>query len=198
MNVLPLSFEKLINELSKLPSIGKKSAQRLAFFLLKVPLEDAEALSNAIIECRNKIKFCEKCFGLTESEFCDICLDHNRDNSYICVVEKPEDIIAIENAGVFKGSYHVLHGSLSPLDRIGPDQLKIKELEKRAENSELKEIIIATNPTVSGEATADYINSQLSNKVLITRLAYGISTGSGIEYADPFTLQKSLTGRQKL
>lgn len=196
-NIVPLT--ELINQFSRLPGIGKKTAQRLALSILEQPPERAKKFAEALIEAREKIHFCSSCQALTDLDVCQICSNPQRDHSVICVVEEPKDVIAFERMREFSGLYHVLHGVISPLDGTGPDQLKIKELMKRLSSGEVKEIIMATNPTVEGEATASYI-SRLTKPmgVKVTRLAYGIPVGGELEYADEYTLARALEGRNEI
>lgn len=195
-NVAPLT--KLVEQFERLPGIGKKSAQRLAFYVLSLTKEEGRAFADAITEAQQKIRRCNVCQSYTDSELCSVCSDGTRDFSTICVVEDPRDIVAFERTREYKGTYHVLHGLISPMDGIGPDQLCIKELLKRAGDDNVKEIIMATNPTVEGEATAMYLSrllKPLGKKV--TRLAYGIPVGGNLEYADEVTLYRALEGRSE-
>ncbi len=192
-------MEDLINCLTKLPGIGRKTAQRLSFFILNMPYEDVKRFSEAIINLKEKARFCSICFNITEQDPCRICTDPSRDSSTICVVEEPANIIAIERTKIFKGKYHVLLGSLSPSEKITPDKLKIKELIERIRGDEIKEIILATNPNTKGEITARYIRDLLKPyNIKITRIAYGLPMGSDIEFADEVTLMKALEGRRDL
>jgi len=193
-----LPLERLINELSKLPSIGQKTAQRLAFHLLKVSDEDAAALAEAIGELREKIRFCVQCFNLSELELCPICADPRREKSSLCVVEEATNLLALERTGAFHGLYHVLGGALSPLKDVGPDQLRAKELVQRVRSSDVEEVILATNPNVEGEATAVYLSRLLQPlEVRITRLAQGLPAGGDLEYTDELTLRRALEGRRR-
>lgn len=199
MEIYPPSLEKLIEQFSRLPGIGKKSASRLALFVLKSPKELAESLAQGLIEVKEKIKFCPICFNLTDEEPCAVCRDSNRANGVICIVEGPGDQLAIEESGIFKGRYHVLHGVLSPLDGVGPEDLKIGELLKRLEKGEIEEAILATNPTAQGEATASYLADLLADKGLkITRIALGIPMGGDLKYMDSMTLRHSFSCRVSL
>jgi recombination protein RecR len=194
---LALPLERLINELSKLPSVGQKTAQRLAFHLLKVPDDDAAALATALRELRDKIRLCVRCFNLSEEELCPICADPRREKSSLCVVEEATNLLALERTGVFRGLYHVLGGALSPLKDVGPDQLRAKELVQRVRSSDFKEVILATNPNVEGEATAVYLSRLLQPlEVRITRLAQGLPAGGDLEYTDDLTLRRALEGRR--
>lgn len=196
-NIVPLT--ELIAQFERLPGIGKKTAQRLAFSILEQPPERAEKFAEALVNARRKIHFCKVCQGLTDKEVCDICDDSRRDRSVICVVAEPKDIMAFERTREFGGVYHVLHGVISPLDGIGPDQLRIKELMARLGSGEVNEIIMATNPTVEGEATASYISRLVKPMgIKVTRLAYGIPVGGDLEYADEFTLARALEGRNEI
>ena len=196
-NIVPLT--ELIAQFERLPGIGRKTAQRLAFSILEQPPERAEKFAEALVNARRKIHFCKVCQGLTDKEICDICDDNRRDRSVICVVAEPKDIMAFERTREYAGLYHVLHGVISPLDGIGPDQLRIKELMARLGSGEVNEIIMATNPTVEGEATASYISRLLKPMgIKVTRLAYGIPVGGDLEYADEFTLARALEGRNEI
>lgn len=196
-NIIPLN--ELVNQFSRLPGIGKKTAQRLAFSILQQPEENAKRFAEALINAREKIHFCKCCQSLTDRDLCLICDDSRRDHSVICVVEDPKDVLAFERTREYNGVYHVLHGVISPLDGIGPDQLKIKELMARLSTDEVKEIIMATNPTVEGEATASYISRLVKPMgIKVTRLAYGIPVGGDLEYADEYTLARALEGRNEI
>lgn len=196
-NIVPLT--ELINQFARLPGIGKKTAQRLAYSILEQPPERARQFADALVNAREKIHFCATCQSLTDLDVCQICTDERRDRSIICVVEDPRDVMAFERTREYKGVYHVLHGVISPLDNISPDKLKIKELMSRLGDGTVKEIIMATNPTVEGEATASYI-SRLAKPmgIKVTRLAYGIPVGGDLEYADEYTLARSLEGRNEI
>jgi recombination protein RecR len=191
------SVEKLIGELSKLPGIGRKTAQRLAFWILKMKKEDARSLARAIVDVKEKVVRCSVCSNITETDPCGICSDAKRDRSTICVVEEANDILALEKSGEYRGLYHVLEGALSPLDGIGPEQLRFTELVSRLKD-DIREVIIATNPNVEGEATAVYISRLVKPlKIRVTRIARGLPVGSDLEYADQNTLSKALQGRQE-
>jgi recombination protein RecR len=191
--------DKLIHELSKLPGIGRKTAQRLSFFIMGMPEEDAVSMAHAIIELKEKARFCQRCFNITEDELCSICRDTSRNQSRICVVEEPSNLIVIEKTGAYKGLYHVLLGALSPIDGITPERLKIQELEQRIRAGGITEVIIATNPNTRGETTAQYISNLLKPLgVTVTRIAYGLPIGGDIEFADEVTLTKALEGRKEL
>jgi len=193
--------DRLITELSKLPGIGQRTAQRLAFHLLRASDQDAVGLADAIREVKERVGLCEVCFNLSEGPRCQICEDLRRDGSLICVVEEPADVIPIERTHEYRGLYHVLGGALSPIDGVDPEHLKIAELVKRVRESEVTEVVIATNPTTSGEATAFYIAEALrevGRDVSVTRLASGLPMGADLEYADEVTLGKALVGRRAL
>lgn len=190
------SLDELIDALSSLPGIGKKSAARLAFYLLKRPLEDSEEIARRIIDARRNLKPCGICGNLAEEDRCDICSDQSRDMSVICVVEEPSDVSAIESTGDYRGSYHVLGGVLSPLDGIGPENLNISLLQKRVKDGGVSEIILATNPSTEGEATAAYLSSILKKEqVRISRIARGLPAGGSLEFADKTTLTRALENR---
>ena len=196
-DIIPLT--ELVNQFARLPGIGKKTAQRLAYSILEQPPERARAFADALVNAKEKIHFCKVCQGLTDKDICNICEDSLRDRSTICVVEEPRDVYVFERMREYKGLYHVLHGVISPLDGIGPDKLKIKELISRLADGVVKEIIIATNPTVEGEATASYISRMVKPLgIKVTRLAYGIPVGADLEYADEYTLSRALLGRNEI
>ncbi len=191
-------IENLIEELTKLPGIGRKTAQRLAFYILSMPDEEAKSIGRAIIEVKEKARFCRECFNITDSELCEICSDPSRDRRKLCVVEEPSNISVIERTGVFKGLYHVLLGNISPLDGGNTDNVKLKELLERVSQG-VDEVIIATNPNTRGELTAQYIRELLKPyPVKVTRIAYGLPMGSDIEFADEVTLGKALEGRREI
>ena len=191
-------LEGLVEKFESLPGIGHKSAQRLAYHILDLSKGEAESFANAILEAHEKIHYCSVCCNLTDGELCPVCRNSARDKSTICVVEEPKDVFALERAGEYTAQYHVLHGAISPLSGIGPDQLRIKELLARIDGS-VNEVIMATNPTVEGEATAMYLSRLLKPLgVKATRLAYGIPVGGDLEYADEVTLQRAMEGRQEL
>jgi recombination protein RecR len=193
------SVGRLIDEMAKLPGIGRKSAERLAYHLLRVNKADALGLADAIREVRENVHYCSACFNLAEGQLCTICGDAKRDRAQLCVVEQPRDLMALEQAGVYRGQYHVLLGRIAPLDGIGPDQLTIDKLVERVRGGEIREIIMATNPTVEGDGTALYISNLLAEyPVQVTRLARGITTGSVLEYTNKEVLADALTGRQRL
>lgn len=198
MSLLPQKITRVIEEFSKLPGIGLKSAERLTFHLLRSSRANPEALGKALSELKHKLKYCENCQMVTIDTLCSLCKDPARDESTVLVVESPLDVLAFEKAS-YKGLYHVLHGVLSPIDGMGPEQLKIKELLDRAGKTEIQELIIATNPDVEGEATANYLRLQLKDKIpTITRLAHGLPMGADIEFADQMTLKEALSGRRSL
>ncbi len=193
----PPPVQRLITELGKLPGIGQRTAQRLAFHILRSDAEDANALADAIHEVKERIGLCEVCFNLAEGPRCRICEDTRRDQSLICVVEEPSDVIPFERTGEYRGLYHVLGGALSPIDGIDPEDLRIAELIDRVDD-DVKEIVLATNPTTTGEATALHIAGALRDRVTVTRLASGLPVGADLEHADEVTLGKALAGRQSL
>ena len=196
MNI-PESLERLVQELARLPGIGQKTAQRLAFSILRYDQAKARALAEAVLQVKERIRFCRECFGFAEEERCPICADPRRDPHLICVVEQPGDIYVIERSGVFQGRYHVLMGTISPLDGIGPDQLKIRELAARLAREPAQELIIATNPSLQGEATALHLSRVLEGKAeRITRLARGMPVGANLELTDDVTLSQAFSGRQ--
>lgn len=189
-------IDNLIKQLSKLPGIGQKTAQRLAFHIINMELEDAKALSSAILESKDKIQFCSVCQNISDSDVCDICSDKNRTSEIICVVESPREVIAMEKSKEYTGKYHVLHGTISPSNSITPDMLKIRELVERLAKEDIKEVILATNPTIDGEATAMYIARLLKPfGIKISRIARGLPMGADIEYADEVTITKALENR---
>ena len=193
------SLARLIQELNRLPGIGPKSAQRLAYYLIRLPNEEALALADAISAVKSNILFCNQCQNLTDSSPCSICAEPQRNQEQICIVEDPMDVLALERTHAFRGLYHVLHGVISPLNGIGPDQLKLKELFNRLTQEDVKELIIATNPTLEGEATAMYIRRHLAGQELkITHLARGLPVGGSLEYTDDLTLSRAFQGRQEL
>lgn len=193
------SLETLISALTKLPGIGQKSAERLAMHILKSPKGEAVALSEAIIKVKETIGFCKNCYNLSEGEICHICGDPQRDRTTILVVEEPKDILAVEKTGIYRGLYHVLLGAIAPLDGIGPDELKIKDLLRRVKAEKIKEVIIATDADTEGETTALYISQTLKDQAVKTsRIAYGLPVGSHLEYADQATLARALEGRNQI
>ena len=198
-NVTVEPVSRLIDEFSRLPGIGPKSASRLTFYLLRTSREQALGLAEAILEVKDRIILCSHCFNITESDPCNLCSDESRDTSAICVVEEPLDVLALERTGEFRGLYHVLHGAISPVDGVGPDQLRMRELFERVEQERPKEVILATNPNIEGEATAMYILRQIGGgSVIVSRPASGLPVGSDLEYADEITLGRALAGRYAL
>ncbi|OGO59608.1 MAG: recombination protein RecR [Chloroflexi bacterium RBG_16_72_14] len=195
---------RLIEAFSRLPGIGPKTAQRLTFHLLRAPDAEARALARALVAVRDEVVFCDRCFNISDAPMCPICRDPGRDDAYLCVVEEPLDVLAIERTGEFRGRYHVLHGAISPIDGIGPERLRIRELLARvdeavAEGHRVEEVIIATNPTLEGEATAMYLGDRLEGRVgSVTRIARGLPVGGDLEYADDVTLIRALQGRRAL
>lgn len=190
---------RLIDELKRLPGIGQKSAQRLAFHLQRAPREDAERLATALLEVKDKIRLCSTCNNLTEQDPCEFCSDSRRDPETVCVVETPYNVVAVEKTREFHGQYHVLHGTLSPLQGIGPEQLRVKSLLERLKSGKIKELIIATSPTVEGEATAIYLSKLIKPLgVKVTRIATGIPVGSELEFADEVTMLKAIEGRREI
>lgn len=192
-------IENLINELTRLPGIGRKTAQRLAFFILTMPDHEAKSIAQSITEVKDKARFCRECFNITDSEVCEICRDEGRDRKKVCVVEEPSNILVIERSQSYRGLYHVLLGAISPIDGITPEKLKISELIYRVRSNNVEEVIIATNPNTKGEITAQYIREHLdSHPVKVSRIAYGLPMGSDIEFADEVTLSKALEGRRQM
>ena len=199
MSFFPASLENLIDKFASLPGIGRKSAQRLAFHLLALPEEEALSFANAITEAKRQVHTCRICQNLTEGEVCPICSSDRRDRSTICVVSEPRDVLSIERGHEYNGLYHVLHGVLSPMAHVGPDDLRIKELLHRAAEDEVEEVIMATNPDTEGEATAMYLSRLLKPfNIKVTRLAYGIPVGSNLEFADDATLMRAMEGRTEM
>jgi len=192
-------IQDLIDELARLPGIGPKSAQRLAFYIVKAPADDARRLSDAIVAAKEKVRFCRECFSVAEGDLCRVCRDPGRDPTVICVVEEPKDQAAVEKAGVVKGRYHVLGGAISPLDGIGPDDLRVQELLDRVGREGVEEVILATNPNLEGNATAMYVAALLKPiGIKVTRLASGLPVGGDLEYADEVTLGQALEGRREM
>ena len=199
MSLYSPSIEKLIESFEKLPSIGHKTAARLAFYILNCSEQETNEFINSIIEAKKNLRYCSKCFNITETDPCPICSSTKRDPSTICVVEDVKDVVAMEKTHEFKGVYHVLHGSISPMNGIGPEDIKIKELLERLKDTDVKEIIIATNPRVEGEATAIYLSKLIKPiGIKVTRIAHGIPVGGDLEYTDEVTLSKALEGRREL
>lgn len=199
MSFFPSSLENLIDKFASLPGIGRKSAQRLAFHILALPEEEALAFAGAISEAKANVHCCKICQNLTENDICQICASDRRDRSTVCVVSEPRDVLSIERGHEYNGTYHVLHGVLSPMSHIGPDDIRIKELLERAAGEQLEEVIMATNPDTEGEATAMYISRLLKPfNIKVTRLAYGIPVGSNLEFADDATLNRAIEGRTEM
>lgn len=196
---LPQAVARLVDELIKLPGIGPKSASRLAYYLLRAPEEESQALAEAIGEMKARITHCSRCFNITETDPCPICADESRDRSRVCVVEQPLDVVALERTNRYRGLYHVLHGAVSPVEGVGPEDLRIQELLARVRLQPVEEVILATNPSLEGDATAMYLAQQLIPMgVRVTRLAYGLPVGGDLEYADEITLSRALEGRREL
>ena len=192
-------MERLTEQFARLPGIGGKTAQRLAFYMLSLPQEEAEAFANAILDAKRTVRLCPVCQNLTDQDVCDICSDPERDHAKICVVAEPKDVLAMERAREYNGVYHVLHGVISPLNHVGPDDIRIRELLARLKDHTVKEVILATNPDIEGEATASYIARLLKPMgVLVTRIAHGVPVGSDLEYADEITLSKAMEGRREM
>ena len=199
MRSFPTALERLSEQFARLPGIGSKTAQRLAFYMLGLPQEQAEEFAETILQARRTVHLCPICQNLTDQDVCPICADPERDQSLICVVAEPKDVIAMERAREYTGVYHVLHGVISPLSHVGPDDIRIRELLERVQSGTVREIIMATNPDTEGEATAMYLSRLLRGLgVKVTRLAYGIPVGSQLEYADEVTLLRALNGRQEM
>lgn len=199
MAVYTPPVQTLIDELGRMPGVGPKSAQRIAFHLLKIPADDVARLAMAITDAKARVRFCDRCWNFAEAELCPICLDDRRDSSLLCVVEESRDIISIEKTGEFKGRYHVLLGAMNPLDGVGPEQLKMKELFARIEPEDVQEVILCTNPNTEGEVTAMYIARMMKPfGVKVTRIASGLPVGGDLEYADELTLGRALEGRREL
>jgi recombination protein RecR len=199
MSVTAKPITRVVDELSRLPGIGPKTAQRLTYFLLRAPSEQAEALAEAVLELKRNVVLCERCFNITDRTPCEICSNPEREGSRICVVEEPLDVVAIERTGQYKGMYHVLHGAISPIEGIGPDELKIRELLGRLQSAEVEEVILATNPNLEGDATAMYLTRLLQPLgITVTRLARGLPVGGDLEYADEITLSNALAGRSQV
>lgn len=199
MQYFPAALERLTEEFGKLPGIGSKTAQRLAFHVLSLPDEDAASFAEAIMEAKRSVKTCPVCQNLTDQELCPLCADERRDHGLVCVVAEPKDVIAMERAREYTGVYHVLHGVISPLNHMGPDDIRVRELLARVAQGTVREVIMATNPDTEGEATAMYISRLLRPmEIKVTRLAYGIPVGSQLEYADEVTLLRALEGRREI
>lgn len=199
MQFFPAALQNLSDQFARLPGIGGKTAQRLAFYVLSLPLQDAQEFADAILEAKRTVKCCPVCQNLTDREVCPICDDDTRDHGLICVVAEPKDVIALERSREYRGVYHVLHGVISPLNHVTQDDIRVKELLMRVSKGDVREVIMATNPDTEGEATAMYISRLLRPmEVKVTRLAYGVPVGSQLEYADEVTLSRALEGRQEI
>jgi len=196
--VLSPAVDNLVAQLTRLPGVGTRTAQRLAFHLLRAPKDEAVALARAIDDVKERVRFCRECGNLTEEEVCAICLDARRDHALVCVVEQPADLVSIERTHEYRGLYHVLGGALSPLDGVEPEHLRIDELLQRVERNGVQEVVLATNPNMSGEATAAYVADRLRGRVRVTRLASGLPVGGDLEYADEVTLGRALSGRREM
>ena len=196
--MLSPSVDNLVAQLTRLPGIGSRTAQRLAFHVLSTPKDEALALATAIVEVKERVRFCRECGNLTEEELCGICLDARRDRTVVCVVEQPVDVISLERTHEYLGLYHVLGGSLSPLDGVEPEHLRIDELLQRVAQGEIREVVLATNPNMTGEATAAYLADRLRDRAIVTRLASGLPVGGDLEYADEVTLGRALAGRREI
>ncbi len=196
--MLSPAVQNLVAQLTRLPGVGQRTAQRLTFHLLRASKDDALALAAAIAEVKERVRFCRECGNLTEEEVCAICLDTRRDHTVICVVEQPVDLISVERTAEFRGLYHVLGGSLSPIDGVEPSDLRIDELVQRVERNGVEEVVVATNPNMTGEATAAYLADRLRGRVRVTRLASGLPVGGDLEYADEVTLGRALAGRREM
>ena len=193
------SFSKLIDVFRKMPGVGSKSAVRMAYYILSLSDEETKEITDAILNAKSKIHYCSICQNITETDPCEICSNPRRDNSILCIMDKPKDVVALEKTREYFGMYHVLHGSISPMDGIGPDDLKIKELIQRIANGNFKEVIMANNPSIEGEATAMYISTLIKPfGVKVSRIAYGIPVGGDLEYADQITLAKAIEGRREI
>jgi recombination protein RecR len=192
------AVENLVSQLTRLPGVGTRTAQRLAFHLLRVPKDEAAALAGAIAEVKERVRFCSECGNLTEEDVCEICRDTRRDQAVVCVVEQPADLISVERTHEYRGLYHVLGGALSPIDGVEPEHLRIGELLQRVERNGIQEVVLATNPNMTGEATAAYLADRLRGRVRVTRLASGLPVGGDLEYADEVTLGRALSGRREM
>ena len=199
MVATPDAVTRLVGELSRLPGIGPKTASRLAYYMLRAPIEQVKSLGEAITELRDRITFCSQCYNITEADPCPVCADDRRERQVVCVVEEPLDVLAIERTNEYYGLYHVLHGAISPVEGVGPDDLRIEELVERIKGGEIAEVILATNTSLEGEATSMYVQRQLLPfKVRVTRLARGLPVGGDLEYADAITLARALEGRREM
>jgi recombination protein RecR len=196
--MLSPAVENLVAQLTRLPGVGTRTAHRLAFHLLRVPRDEAQALAAAIEEVKERVRFCAECGNLTEEERCEICRDERRDRTLVCVVEQPADLVSLERTHEYRGLYHVLGGSLSPIDGVEPEHLRIDELMGRVDRNGIQEVVLATNPNMTGEATAAYLADRLRGRVRVTRLASGLPVGGDLEYADEVTLGRALSGRREM
>jgi recombination protein RecR len=196
--MLSPAVENLVAQLTRLPGVGTRTAHRLAFHLLRVPSDEAQALAAAIEEVKERVRFCAECGNLTEEERCEICRDERRDRTLVCVVEQPADLVSLERTHEYRGLYHVLGGSLSPIDGVEPEHLRIDELMGRVDRNGIQEVVLATNPNMTGEATAAYLADRLRGRVRVTRLASGLPVGGDLEYADEVTLGRALSGRREM
>jgi recombination protein RecR len=196
--MLSPAVENLVAQLTRLPGVGTRTAHRLAFHLLRVPKDEAQALAAAIGDVKDRVRFCDECGNLTEEERCEICRDERRDRTLVCVVEQPADLVSLERTHEYRGLYHVLGGSLSPIDGVEPEHLRIDELMGRVERNGIQEVVLATNPNMTGEATAAYLADRLRGRVRVTRLASGLPVGGDLEYADEVTLGRALSGRREM
>jgi recombination protein RecR len=196
--VLSPAVENLVAQLTRLPGVGSRTAQRLAFHLLRVPKEEALALAGAIGDVKERVRFCDECGNLTEEPVCEICRDTRRDRAVVCVVEQPADLISLERTHEYRGLYHVLGGALSPIDGVEPEHLRIDDLMRRVDRNGIEEVVLATNPNMTGEATAAYLADRLRGRVRVTRLASGLPVGGDLEYADEVTLGRALSGRREM
>jgi len=196
--MLSPAVENLVAQLTRLPGVGTRTAHRLAFHLLRVPHDEAHALAEAIDEVKERVRFCSECGNLTEEDRCEICRDERRDRTLVCVVEQPADLVSLERTHEYRGLYHVLGGSLSPIDGVEPEHLRIDELMGRVERNGIQEVVLATNPNMTGEATAAYLADRLRGRVRVTRLASGLPVGGDLEYADEVTLGRALSGRREM
>jgi recombination protein RecR len=196
--MLSPAVENLVAQLTRLPGVGTRTAHRLAFHLLRVPKDEAQALAEAIGDVKERVRFCAECGNLTEEERCEICRDERRDRSLVCVVEQPADLVSLERTHEYRGLYHVLGGSLSPIDGVEPEHLRIDELMGRVERNGIQEVVLATNPNMTGESTAAYLADRLRGRVRVTRLASGLPVGGDLEYADEVTLGRALSGRREM
>jgi recombination protein RecR len=196
--MLSPAVENLVAQLTRLPGVGSRTAHRLAFHLLRVPEEEALALASSIEEVKQRVRFCSECGNLTEEELCEICRDERRDRAVVCVVEQPADLVSLERTHEYRGLYHVLGGALSPIDGVEPEHLRIDELLSRVERNGVREVVLATNPNMTGEATAAYLADRLRDRVRVTRLASGLPVGGDLEFADEVTLGRALSGRREM